>query len=72
MHNDGVGLGLTISKLIIERSGGSIRAESDGEGQGTLFIFSMKMNEVSNGESVENGGSAGQLLGIEKNFRFNT
>jgi signal transduction histidine kinase len=35
----GMGLGLYICHNIIERHGGWIRAESDGEGRGTIFTF---------------------------------
>lgn len=41
---EGAGIGLFMAKLIIERNGGSIAVESDGEGKGTTFRVSFKLN----------------------------
>ena len=43
LNNEGIGLGLTIVKQIVEASGGSIIAESGGPNCGSCFIFSMQM-----------------------------
>lgn len=43
INSEGIGLGLTIVKQIVEASGGYVTVESDGSGKGSLFIFSMKM-----------------------------
>ncbi len=37
----GTGLGLAICKGLVEAHGGRIRAESDGPGQGTRFVFTL-------------------------------
>ena len=37
----GLGLGLAIAKHLVEMHGGSIRAESEGEGKGALFTVTM-------------------------------
>jgi len=37
----GSGLGLAISRALVEAMGGGIRAESDGPGRGTRFVFSL-------------------------------
>ena len=42
----GSGLGLAICKGIVEAHGGRIRAESDGPGLGTRFIFTLQAVEV--------------------------
>lgn len=39
--SEGTGLGLTLVKRIIELNGGTIRAESEGQGQGTCFRFTL-------------------------------
>lgn len=38
----GSGIGLTIARAIIEAHGGQIWAESGGEGQGSVFIFTLR------------------------------
>ena len=40
---DGAGMGLTISKRIVEESGGTIDVFSLGKNMGSTFMFSMKM-----------------------------
>ncbi len=40
----GTGLGLAITKGIVEAHGGSVRAESEGEGKGSTFIFSLPIS----------------------------
>jgi len=41
----GTGLGLSISKGIIEAHGGSIKAESDGEGKGSALSFTLPITK---------------------------
>lgn len=40
----GSGIGLTIAKHLVEAHGGRIWAESKGDGQGSTFIFSLKIS----------------------------
>ncbi len=44
IHPDGSGLGLFIAKSIIDAHGGRIWAESEGEGQGSTFQFTLPIN----------------------------
>ena len=43
MNHEGIGLGLNISKQIVEQTGGQIFASSQGLGKGSQFTFSMIM-----------------------------
>lgn len=47
MAQKGTGLGLFISKGIIEQHGGQIWAESDGPGKGATFAFSLPVPKIS-------------------------
>ena len=40
-NNQGTGLGLSICKHIIEKMGGSVKAESEGIGFGTQFVIQL-------------------------------
>jgi signal transduction histidine kinase/CheY-like chemotaxis protein len=41
-HHGGLGLGLTLVKHIVELHGGTVRAESDGPGQGATFTITLR------------------------------
>lgn len=47
MNHEGIGLGLTIVKQIVHKHKGLIGVESDGPGQGSTFIITMKMQAVN-------------------------
>ena len=47
LNNEGIGLGLTIVKQIVEKSEGRISVYSEGAGKGSIFSFSMKMPIVN-------------------------
>ena len=62
MNAEGIGMGLKICQRIVHKSGGQIKAFSEGENRGATLMFSMKMLEPSN-EVMENFGNA---LNIEE------
>ena len=43
MNNEGIGLGLMICEKLVKMNHGTISVQSDGENQGSVFTFSMKM-----------------------------
>ena len=43
MNSEGIVLGLTIVKQIVELTGGEIKVESKGVGRGSTFSFKMPM-----------------------------
>ena len=43
LNNEGIGLGLTIVRAIVAQADGDVVALSEGEGNGSLFCFSMRM-----------------------------
>ena len=47
MNSEGIGMGLMICKNLVNINGGEIDVFSDGENEGAIFSFTMKM-EVSN------------------------
>ncbi|HEX8370627.1 MAG TPA: CHASE domain-containing protein [Pyrinomonadaceae bacterium] len=48
----GLGLGLAISRHIIELHGGSIKAESAGEGKGSVFTIKIPVSKAANHSSA--------------------
>ena len=46
MNSEGIGLGLTIVKQIVESAKGKVTVTSEGVGKGSTFSFSMLMPTV--------------------------
>ena len=73
-RHGGLGLGLSIVKNLVELHGGSVRARSSGEGQGSTFIVSLPIVAVDPGhgqhfatrtEDIEQDGEAFELPRLE-------
>lgn len=73
-RHGGLGLGLSIVKNLVELHGGSVRARSSGEGQGSTFVVSLPIVAVDPGqrqpfttraEDVEQDGEAFELPRLE-------
>ena len=43
VNSQGIGLGLAISKALVEANAGKIHVESEGRGKGSTFTFELKM-----------------------------
>jgi PAS domain S-box-containing protein len=56
----GLGLGLAIVRHLVELHGGTVKAESSGEGQGATFTVKIPMMEGAGGAG-EAGGAGGEL-----------
>jgi CheY-like chemotaxis protein/anti-sigma regulatory factor (Ser/Thr protein kinase) len=67
-RHGGLGLGLSIVKNLIDLHGGTVRAESDGEGAGSTFILtlptSLELDRVDQGSS-KLGGPAAAIKAFE-------
>jgi signal transduction histidine kinase len=46
-RSEGLGLGLAISKAIVEMHAGTIRARSEGRGKGTTFVIDLPLGKSS-------------------------
>lgn len=48
VNSEGIGMGLYICKQIVQNMGGTIDCYSAGEGCGSTFMFTMRMNDAQN------------------------
>ncbi|MCC6327275.1 MAG: response regulator [Acidobacteria bacterium] len=51
--NPGLGLGLSIVKILVTKHGGIVRAESEGVGKGSAFTVSLPLTETPLADDVE-------------------
>jgi signal transduction histidine kinase len=49
----GLGIGLALVRHVVESHGGSVAAESEGEGQGSQFFVRLPLSSAVNGDSAE-------------------
>ena len=52
-RHGGLGLGLSIVKNLVESHGGSVRAQSAGEGQGSTFVVALPILAVDSGHAQQ-------------------
>jgi hypothetical protein len=52
-RDSGLGLGLAIVRYLVEKHGGQIRAESDGEGKGATFTIALPLEVEMDSERNE-------------------
>jgi two-component system, chemotaxis family, CheB/CheR fusion protein len=50
--NRGLGLGMSIARDIVERHGGTIAAESEGEGKGATFVVKLPFRPLTDSHSA--------------------
>ena len=48
---EGTGLGLVLTKSLVELHGGKVRVESGGEGKGSTFSFTLPVKQKGNKEA---------------------
>lgn len=62
---DGSGIGLAVCRKIVERCGGRIWVESDGEGKGTVFRFSLPKSGAASGGTIRGQSARSQSAEVE-------
>ena len=65
MNSEGIGMGLMISKSLVNINGGDISVYSDGENQGAVFSFTMRMEKVSAHPMLEESKESAASHGVE-------
>ena len=65
MNSEGIGLGLMISKGLVESNGGQLKFSSRGLGKGTQFMFAMRMNRDDHSSEAEKSNSSTENIELE-------
>ena len=60
----GLGLGLAVVRYLVEAHGGTVRAESDGEGLGATFTVALPLHSAESPEAPDERPAARSLNGI--------
>ena len=60
VNSEGIGMGLFICKQIVENLGGTIECHSAGEGKGSTFMFSMKIEAARECLRVRNDSTVAE------------
>ena len=60
--NRGLGLGMSIARDIVERHGGTITADSDGEGKGATFTVRLPLRSASDAGVLHNVPVEGRVI----------
>ena len=67
-RHGGLGLGLALAKYLVELHGGTIEADSSGEGQGAIFKVTLPVRAVATpigeGDGAPAAKSSGELAGV--------
>lgn len=64
-HHEGLGLGLAISRSIVELHGGTISAMSEGPGRGTTITVELPMTGVPSAKARADGGGSTRVMIVE-------
>ena len=64
-HHGGLGLGLSIVKNLVELHGGTVRARSAGQNQGSTFIVSLPISHVRESGRETTAGNTDASDGVE-------
>jgi CheY-like chemotaxis protein len=64
-RHGGLGLGLTIVRHLVELHGGTVHAESAGEGYGTTVAMDLPLDEAGEAEAAGSRAPAAPLRGVQ-------